>query len=364
MSVTTLPSSMRELRRPRRPDHLLDPARRDWVPFEAFFIANGITLWRGTTSSFLVPPDLRPRAPDGFAYYHPDMLEGPPRKFSHLYADLCPGRTIDGRDVMIRIVSIGDEKSQQQIALERLASGNVASVIGNHAIPVLQWLKFENVTFAILPYLSIADPTGYWPWENVDDLFDSLTQMIEAVEFCHSKLVAHRDLFHGNFLSNFAGGATRKIPTLYDIDEEQLSLVKPLRSLFPFRIYLIDFELAMCFEEGSNPDTHVARGRPVEEVDGVTYARPVAPEMDLDAPYNVFKADVWQLGKCFLRLPVAFDPMSSELATLIARMTAVVPADRPSAREALNAIREIRARLSLEQLRARPTYRPIEEDEW
>lgn len=81
---------------------------------------------------------------------------------------------------MARIVSIGDDGVHQRRALERLATGHIASVFGNHCAPVLQWLTYENVTFAIFPMLSNGDPSGQWAWEDVGDVLDSVLQMIEV----------------------------------------------------------------------------------------------------------------------------------------------------------------------------------------
>lgn len=108
---------------------------------------------------------------------------------------------------MIRVISIGDDGASHHDALKRLATGNVASVIGNHCAPVLEWLYWNDVSFAVFPYLSAIDPTRYWIYEDVEDLLKHLLQMFEvsgrrrcrshltplqALEFCHSRLVAHR----------------------------------------------------------------------------------------------------------------------------------------------------------------------------
>lgn len=62
----------------------------------------------------------------------------------------------------MRIVSIKDDGINHVQALQRLATGNVASVIGNHTIPVLQWLKLDAITFAVFPMLSSIDPSLYY----------------------------------------------------------------------------------------------------------------------------------------------------------------------------------------------------------
>lgn len=93
---------------------------------------------------------------------------------------MCPARTIDGRDVVIRIVSFGNEGINHRVALERLSTGNTASLIGNHTVPVLQWLNLDNITFGVLPMLSRRDPTHTYCYENVEDVLKTMVQMLEV----------------------------------------------------------------------------------------------------------------------------------------------------------------------------------------
>jgi hypothetical protein len=55
--------------------------RNFWIPFEPFFLSKGYILWGPQSTWFLVPPNDKPRVPDGFAYstiYH----EIPPDRYS------------------------------------------------------------------------------------------------------------------------------------------------------------------------------------------------------------------------------------------------------------------------------------------
>lgn len=48
--------------------------RKLWARFEGFFSAHGLTLWVDCDTprpGYVVPPDDRHRAPDGFAYRYP-----------------------------------------------------------------------------------------------------------------------------------------------------------------------------------------------------------------------------------------------------------------------------------------------------
>lgn len=65
----------------------------------------------------------------------------------------------------------------------RLATGNTASVIGNHSIPVLQWLHFEDLTFAIFPFLLSWDSTLIYLYEDTKDILDTVLQLCEVSSF-------------------------------------------------------------------------------------------------------------------------------------------------------------------------------------
>ncbi|KZW04409.1 hypothetical protein EXIGLDRAFT_635957 [Exidia glandulosa HHB12029] len=330
-----------------------------WQLFESFFASHGLQLWNVLPDELraTVPPDTRSRAPDPFFYrFAAEMDRTDP--FTVTTPTLCAARTVDGRDVVISIVAIGKEGTNHLEALRRLATGNVASVIGNHTVPVLQWLTLEHITFAVHPYLSSTDPTTRYFYENTGDLLRHLLQMLEAVAFCHSKLVAHRDVFEQNFLCNFGG---RLGPNWSADPPPPGQPMRPFRSLFPFMLYLIDFEWAVCFDPGSDPATHVVKGRPLN-VEAyaipVEYDRPVAPEMDYQEPHNPFMADVWQLGTYFKDVAKT-NRMPRAALEMIEGMTATLPADRPTAHSALLCMRKILSDLSNDELKAQVWIRPI-----
>lgn len=96
---------------------------------------------------------------------------------------VMPARTGDGRDVIIRLVTLGGVGLQHREAMLRLGTGNIASVIGNHTVPVLQWLHLDDLSFAVLPFLLGTDPTWFYLYENLHDLLKSVIQMCEVCRF-------------------------------------------------------------------------------------------------------------------------------------------------------------------------------------
>ncbi|KZV85653.1 hypothetical protein EXIGLDRAFT_837775 [Exidia glandulosa HHB12029] len=360
--MSELPKSFREIRDAPTP-HEIHP-RTLWKPFESFFASHNLTLWEaGSEPGLMIPPDDRPRAPDGFLYRFP-MPDGPfwgddEDGFMHTVAMMCPARTADCRDVLIRIVSMGDEGLNHRTALERLSTGNVASVIGNHAVPVLQWLTLEHITFAVLPLLSQVDPVRYYCYEDVDDVLKTMIQMLEGVAFIHSKNVAHLDLWVGNFLCNYAEDFG---PVTFSSQDRAVP-VPPFRSTFPFNLYIIDFENCACFDLDSDSATHRISGLPPGLVDS-RYNRPRYPEMKSDEPYDPFFVDVWQLGRRFHNLifGTSEDPdeepdeslraIPPAVVALVERMTSEDPAHRPSAAAALAELKNIASKLSKAELKA------------
>lgn len=102
-----------------------------------------------------------------------------------------------------------------------------------------------------------------------------------------------QDAFLDNVLLSFAGG-----PIESDLIET-VPRPRPLRSLFPCRYYLIDFELAVIFEHSSESSSRVVTGLPTKGQRSGEYGRDIAPELETDEPYCPFKLDMWQIGSEF-----------------------------------------------------------------
>lgn len=317
-------------------------ARAAWVPLEKFFLDHGLTLWIVAGLDALLPPDDRERAPDGLTYCHPSAINRPPVPFfPHFTPAICPARTMDGQDVMIRLVSIGADGARHREALERLSTGHTASLIGNHCIPVLKWITLEHICFAVHPLLSFSDMNISCAHENIGDLTGTLRQMLEGLQFCHDRLVAHLDCFDGNWLGNLRTYEAREPP----FQPPVAGRYKPLRSLYPYKIFLIDFECAVCFSPDSEPASRLVTGPPLEG-----YDRPMPPEMEGTEPYDPFAVDIWQVGFCLDSTLAGILRLPPPLKALISRMRAPVAADRPSAKSALAELTALRDSFSREEL--------------
>lgn len=97
---------------------------------------------------------------------------------------ICPARTLDDRDVMIRLVCIKDDPSPSGTRhldiLHRIAKGHVACIGNNHIVPVLQELTNDEhgLTFIVQPKLFDIDefPT----WYTAREAADFVVQMLEV----------------------------------------------------------------------------------------------------------------------------------------------------------------------------------------
>ena len=183
------------------PGYKYSPRPRNvWIPLEPFFLSNGYTLWQPQYALYPEPPNDEPRAPDGFVYRteycetkpnvrHFDLIVSQ-TSYLLLRSDIyllqstihCPARTTDNRDVLIRMMAIGEDRGERhRNALSRVAKGDNALRGTNHAVPVLQELVHEDMVFAVFPLLS----WGFdYPWFYVfSEVINAVEQVLEVTIF-------------------------------------------------------------------------------------------------------------------------------------------------------------------------------------
>ncbi|CDO75226.1 hypothetical protein BN946_scf184895.g6 [Trametes cinnabarina] len=271
-----------------------------WAALHPFFAQRGYKLWKNDCH-FVYSPDVEVVSPDndvsnGFAYatlFRRDS-ETEPGTVLHIFQfmsmnGLCrPARVKDGRDVVIRVLAVGQRGRDHIHILRHIARGAHAFYNSNHTIPLFETVDFEDITFGIFPKVGfgLVDAYGGWAQNSVGDIIDMLRQCLEALTFLQAAGVAHRDAFRDNFLiqwhpeSLLAGHSPHSMP----------------------RVYLTDFEVAVQFPEDATFEDCVVSGIPSggSFPDDVTqYKRPVPPEVTSGSAYNAFKMDVWQLGKSY-----------------------------------------------------------------
>jgi len=198
----------------------------------------------------------------------------------------------------------------------------------------LRELVHDDMIFAVFPLLG----TGFdSPWfYRFSEVINAVEQVLEGINFCHERLVAHLDLDTDNILINWAG--TRcQLPGSSD----EGGKLGPFRSYFPVRYYINDFEVAVTFEPHSEPSSRTVTGLPFTGIRTGEYGRTPAPEMLSGSPYCPFRADIWQLGTMFKLTFEHLSDLSQPLIDLFDIMCSEVPSSRPSASEALDCVRRL-----------------------
>ncbi|KAH9900809.1 hypothetical protein C8Q73DRAFT_219670 [Cubamyces lactineus] len=267
-----------------------------WQPLFDFFQGHGLTLWKHAFMFMLIPDAEEPaECSSGFAYATPERGMGPgigsvSRIFEYQALNpLCrPARTRAGFDVVIRVLAMGQSGRDHVEILKALTRGDFAFFSANHAIPLYEFVTFEDITFGIFPMVGsrVEEACGYWAKNSVGDVVDMLLQCLEALLFIHSAKIAHRDAFKDNFL----------------VQWHPESLLTGYPSSSRPRVYLTDFETAIMFPNGTPMSECLASGIPMGSSfpdDASRYKRPVTPDMGAGKQYDPFKLDVWQLAMSF-----------------------------------------------------------------
>ena len=90
----------------------------------------------------------------------------------------CFAQTEDGRYVLIRLISKGDQGHEDLDILQKVATGPLAFLGENHCLPMLQQLVLEDMTFGVFP--AVSDGLNS-PWFlTISEVFDVVIQLLEV----------------------------------------------------------------------------------------------------------------------------------------------------------------------------------------
>ncbi|KAK9893729.1 hypothetical protein P389DRAFT_174558 [Cystobasidium minutum MCA 4210] len=271
--------------------------RHVWNPLEDFFEQNGYTLFitNKENNCCLVPKIVdEKRAPDQYHHVLPEDRRQYKCRSVHYTNKLCPAtRKKDGVHVAIQLVCKAGQGQGELDILRYFSQPGIKEDPANHVLPLIDELHCLDMSFAVVPLLYHA-PCNY-PWFlNLTEALDAIYQSFEALAFVHKHLVAHRDIGSGEFLYNF-GGSTRGPQYLAARLDRG-----PLRSLFPCRYYIIDFETAIQFDKTSLPADRVVTGMATLANHGTEdfarYGKAFPPEWTTGEPYCPFASDVYQIA--------------------------------------------------------------------
>nr|VWO99832.1 Uncharacterized protein [Ganoderma boninense] len=284
-----------------------------WKVLAPFFADRGYTLWPNGHIS-MSTSSVDDVSANGYMYdaspFHEsdkswDSLR-PILSYKSRNALTRAARTSDGRDVVLKVLAIGNQGKEHLEILDMLARGPYSLITANHTLPLLELIVLDDITFGVFPKVgySCSEMYGGWAKSSVRDVLEMIVQCLEALVFLHySVKVAHRDVFKDNLVIQWLPETLRA--------ERELTASRP-------RVYMIGFDLAVSFPEDSPPEEH----------------RPVAPETLSDKPYDPFKVDVWQLGMSFSDFKSTIPAIDKVLNSL----TDPDPATRPTAYEAMTAL--------------------------
>ncbi|KAI0716119.1 kinase-like domain-containing protein, partial [Cerioporus squamosus] len=297
-----------------------------WESLRSVFDQQGYTLWKKRSGIRVFDiPNIHDVIQNGWAYASPARTMN---EVAGGAASLCMFQPLtslchaasarNGQCVVIRIVKMGDEGQQHLDILRRIGRAPHTLMSTNHAIPLLQEICFDDMTFCVFPFVGFPVDDAYQGWaeNSVGDIVDMIVQMLEALAYIHKFRIAHLDAYKENFLVQYHPESLRS---------GKVAVSRP-------RVVLNDFESAVQFPAHTPVAEQVVTGTPR----GVweSYGRKCPPEVYTGKPYNPYGVDIWQLGYSLSTLRTTVPQIDTVL-------TSLRDAERSSAKTHLDQLRDI-----------------------
>ncbi|KAJ3746272.1 hypothetical protein DFH05DRAFT_1556129 [Lentinula detonsa] len=325
----------------RYPGRSHEAEERIWNVLSPILARHGLASWpHGVASSTNTPDNEYPR-PNG---YNELFDQSWSKKLVNLKTWLYWNplnraiRTKEGQDVVCRVIVVKGEGINALKSVRRISTGLNSLASCNHTLPMLREFTFKDIVFGIFPmsgssFGMIFGPDSHdWCKASVGDTLDLFIQAFEALAFIHEKRVAHRDAFIHNYLVQWDPESLK---------HQHVRLTRP-------RLYLIDFETALCFPEDSLYDDCTCTGLPFGDIND--YALPTPPGVAEGKSYNAFYLDFWQLCYHLAFLQTGIPELDELLLGLVNMGTAAA---------ALDALSERLGQIPPIQLHTQPMYREV-----
>ncbi|KAK7676488.1 hypothetical protein QCA50_005304 [Cerrena zonata] len=306
-----------------------------WKTLDPLLRQHELEQWEYGGCSILSSPGGSLRMPNGYVHVAPSRaladdvsdvgtaldLTGT----QYMNATFRIARMKNGHDVTVRPIRLGAEGVEHLKILKKIATGPLALLSNNHALPMFDTINFEDVTLGLFPLTGndMGRAFGFWPKNSVGDVVDMILQALEGLAFLHEHKIAHRDADRSNFVVDYHPESLRTMT---------VATSRP-------RVHIIDFEVSVMFPEDLPLEDCVCVGVPVGGSIGDKWRRPAPPEVSSGQPYSAFKQDVWQFGYCFTgsyTYRTTIPAIDNILISLVDD-----PVQRPSATEALNMLRSV-----------------------
>ncbi|PPR00739.1 hypothetical protein CVT24_000945 [Panaeolus cyanescens] len=253
-----------------------------------------------------------------------------PRKFFETDDDplrVWPARDRNGNDVMVRLIS-GSEPSEELAVWKRLHSSALKNHPRNRSIPVLDYIRFDGLTFIVMPRW---DSPTFQDFATVEEILYFADCILDFVDFMHENRIFHRDLTEGNICLNVLGSVDKFYET---------GRCDPNDALYA----VIDFGHSVAY--------------PLEsDLDEITTTLHYGTEFGPPLERNPFKVEMYWVGTMINRSVRIIEEIVPEIVPFLNNLIESDEADCPSAREALEQFRQLQAKLTVEQLKAPLKYR-------
>ncbi|KAG8924948.1 hypothetical protein FRC02_010076 [Tulasnella sp. 418] len=250
-------------------------------------------------------------------------------------------RTRDGSPVMLKLVNTA---LNEWPVLRHFTKGDLAVKYDNHTIPPLEIINdpfAPNHVIIVYPLLRDLDAS---PLTSFGDCIDFMEQTLEGLHFLHKNGVSHQQITMKNILMD-----GRRI------------LPQGWHPMNPSR--------------GMDGVTYVGQGSSRDESGGVRYffigftiatmgvdrvpncgSQSSAPELSYGSNkgHNPYKLDIYMLGRTITHYFSQSRQNAGPLSDIIEDMTVDKPQDRPSAKECLSRVREIKSNMQSRGSSAKP----------
>ncbi|KAH9478482.1 hypothetical protein JR316_0008937 [Psilocybe cubensis] len=242
-------------------------------------------------------------------------------------------RVSDGARVVMKQVFLEEDNVP---LLEYLNSPEMRADPRNNTVPLLevipvpsQYKMAKSRESAVLLVMPLLFPLMSWsfPFQHVREIVEVIEQLINGIVFLHEHRIAHRLVPNAHVPPAHSDVCFHYVRHYLHPDGKSRAVFKDRCLVAPVKYYMIDYETAEYF-----PPNILSEGR---------YGQiKTVPEWSLDAPYDPFKLDVYQLGCQVKGFAEEYKGLKF-LKPLYIAMTRDNPDLRPTAADSLRKFKEI-----------------------
>ncbi|KAF8159438.1 hypothetical protein B0H34DRAFT_673812 [Crassisporium funariophilum] len=159
-----------------------------WKPWDAlrpFFLEAGYDLDNARAqggygcANTMIPPALESLGLHGDrSDYHSQFQPG---SQSHYVAQVFAARDRKNRDVVIKVISKGNEGSSERKILQLLNSEPLRSDLANATVQVIEFLEYQDFCFAVMPFCDGSDERPFLTAFECLDFAERISEIVRAI---------------------------------------------------------------------------------------------------------------------------------------------------------------------------------------